>query len=299
MYNEEACVAELVARVYAVFREHGYRAELILVDDGSRDDTVARTRALMPDYPGLRLIRLLANRGQTTAMGVGFKAARGRVVVSMDGDLQNDPVDIPRLLERIDGGCDVVCGWRKNRQDRLISRKIPSKVANWLIAQLTGIPIHDNGCFLKAYRREVIQRVNLYAEQHRFIPARSGMLGARIGEIVVTHHARIHGVSKYGISRVWKVFLDLFVIKMLTGFANRPLWWFSLLSLPFGGLGSALVMGAGWEALMGRPATVLLTSGLLFLLAAGQMWVVGMMGEMFVRKRRAGAPVPTVEWIQP
>lgn len=295
IYNEEEAVAELVRRTTGVLRAAGMASELVLVDDGSTDASVERIRALMPEHPEVRLICLRKNGGQTVAMGVGFQAARGRVVVSMDGDLQNDPDDIPRLVAMIDEGYDVVCGWRKNRHDKLWTRKVPSRVANWLIAQLTGIPVHDNGCSLKAYRKTVLERVRLYAEQHRFIPARAGMVGARIGEIVVTHHPRVYGHSKYGLSRIWKVFLDLFVIKMLTGFSIRPLWWFTLLSIPFALLAAAFLIAAFLVSVRDGTAVVLLTEGLLFSFAAAQMVMVGMMGEHIVRTgrdaERAGLPV--------
>ncbi len=295
IYNEEEAVAELVRRTTGVLRAAGMASELILVDDGSTDASVERIRALMDGHPEIRLIRLRRNGGQTVAMGVGFQAARGRVVVSMDGDLQNDPDDIPRLVAMIDEGYDVVCGWRKNRHDKLWTRKVPSRVANWLIARLTGIPVHDNGCSLKAYRKTVLERVRLYAEQHRFIPARAGMVGARIGEIVVTHHPRVYGHSKYGLSRIWKVFLDLFVIKMLTGFSIRPLWWFTLLSIPFAFLAAAFLVAAFLVSVRDGTAVVLLTEGLLFSFAAAQMVMVGMMGEHIVRTgrdaERAGVPV--------
>jgi len=288
VYNEEASVEPLVARTTGVLGEAGVPFELILVDDGSTDASVERVRALMAAHPQLRLIRLRRNSGQTVAMEVGFKAARGRVVVSMDGDLQNEPADIPRLVAMIDEGYDVVCGWRKNRHDKLWTRKVPSRVANWLIARLTGIPVHDNGCSLKAYRKTVLDRVHLYAEQHRFIPARAGMVGARIGEIVVTHHPRLHGQSKYGLSRIWKVFLDLFVIKMLTGFAGRPLWWFTLLSIPFAVLAAGFLVAAYLVSVRDGTATVLLTEGVLFSFAAVQMLMVGMMGEHIVQIGRDG-----------
>jgi len=297
VYNEEDSVEPLVVQTSEVLRQAALPFELILVDDGSRDRSVEVARGLMPAHPELRLIRLKKNSGQTTAMDVGFKAARGGVVVSMDGDLQNDPVDIPRLVEMMSRGYDVVCGWRKDRQDRLWSRKVPSRVANWLIAKLTGIPIHDNGCSLKAYRRDVLARVNLYAEQHRFIPARAAMVGARIGEIVVRHHPRRFGESKYGLSRIWKVFLDLFVIKMLTGFSGRPLWWFTLLSIPFTVLAAVSLAAAYWFSVQDGTATVLLAEGILFSFAAVQMLMVGMMAEHLVRIGRDGLRTgPAVVW---
>jgi glycosyltransferase involved in cell wall biosynthesis len=171
-------------------------------------------------------------------MQAGLDYAKGRIIVSMDGDLQNDPKDIPKFLEKIEEGYDIVCGWRKDRKDKLVSRKIPSKVANWLIGCITGVKIHDNGCSLKAYRSSDIKKTRLYSEMHRFIPAMASITGTRYTEIVVNHHARKFGTSKYGMSRIWKVFLDLFIIKMLVGFSTSPGIWFGILSVPF------LIMGA-------------------------------------------------------
>ena len=205
---------------------------MILVDDGSRDDTWAQiVRRRRPD-PRVRGLRLGRNVGQTAAMMAGFDHARGRVVVSLDGDLQNDPRDIPALVAKLDEGYDLVCGWRQQRQDKLLLRKVPSWVANRIIRRLTGVPITDNGCSLKAYRRDLLDRISLYAEQHRFIPALSASVGARITEMPVRHHARRFGESKYGISRTVKVLVDLFTLKMITTFRSRPLVGFALAALP-------------------------------------------------------------------
>jgi glycosyltransferase involved in cell wall biosynthesis len=213
-------------------------------------------------------------------MAAGFQHANGQVIISMDGDLQNDPADIPMLLDKLEAGYDVVCGWRKDRKDKLISRKIPSKIANWLIGQITGVPIHDNGCSLKAYRAEVIKRVALYAEFHRFIPALSTLSGARIAEIVVHHHARRFGRSKYGISRAWKVFLDLFLIKMLTSFAARPALWFGILSIPavLWGLMCLLVLG-----IWGISGIVIPTLAFLSFSLSGHLIAIGVLGEMVLK----------------
>jgi glycosyltransferase involved in cell wall biosynthesis len=213
-------------------------------------------------------------------MVAGFRAARGKIVVSMDGDLQNDPRDIPMFLDKLKEGYDVVCGWRKNRKDKFISRKLPSKIANWLIGKITGVPIHDNGCSLKAYKSEVIKRVPLYAEMHRFIPAMSTLTGARIAEIVVRHHARQFGKSKYGISRAWRVFLDLFLIKMLVGFSAKPALWFSSLSLPAILLGFGCIMSA---FVFDKSGIVLPVLSLLFWLMAGHLIAMGILGEMVLK----------------
>ena len=166
-------------------------------------------------------------------MAAGIDLARGDIIITMDGDLQNDPTDIPRFLDKIDEGFDIVVGWRHNRQDKLISRKIPSRVANWIIGKVTGVPIKDNGCSLKAFRARVIKHVQLYSEMHRFIPAMASMAGPRIAEIKVLHHARKFGESKYGLSRIYKVLFDLLVIKTVAGFSERPLQWFAILAIPF------------------------------------------------------------------
>jgi glycosyltransferase involved in cell wall biosynthesis len=221
--------------------------ELIVVDDGSRDATVAHLRSLLPTNPELVILRLRRNFGQTPAMQAGFDRARGDVIVTLDGDLQNDPQDIPRLLERIKSGADVVSGWRVDRKDGLWLRRLPSQLANRLIRRLTGVPIHDQGCSLKAYRREVVQRLRLYSDMHRFIGVLVMPTGAAIEEIAVLHHPRVAGVSKYGLSRVYKVVADLLTIQMLTRFRENPMRWFALLGAPF--LLAAIVSGlvAIWE----------------------------------------------------
>ena len=190
----------------------------------------------------LKVIKFRKNYGQTPAMQAGFDHAKGRIIVSMDGDLQNDPKDIPKFIEKIEEGYDIVCGWRKNRKDKLVTRKIPSKIANWLIGCVTGVKIHDNGCSLKAYKSATIKKTRLYSEMHRFIPAMTSIIGARYTEIVVNHHARKFGTSKYGLSRIWKVFLDIFTIKMLLGFSVTHGIWFVMLSIPFLIIGSIFVL---------------------------------------------------------
>src|SRR4029079_4196238 len=180
----------------------------------------------------LRVVKFRRNYGQTAAMAAGIEHANGEVLVTMDGDLQNDPADIALLLEQIEAGFDLVVGWRHNRQDKLITRKIPSRIANWLIGRVTGVPIRDNGCSLKAFRASLIKRIPLYSEMHRFIPAMASSAGARVAQIRVGEHARRWGQSKYGLSRIYKVLLDLMVIKTIASFASRPLRWFAILSLP-------------------------------------------------------------------
>src|SRR3954467_3523727 len=247
LFNESENVRPLVDWIGQALESYAGSYEMILVDDGSDDDTWAQVRAVAgPQVRGLRLGR---NVGQTAAMMAGFDHARGSVVVSLDGDLQNDPRDIPALVKKLDEGYDLVCGWRQQRQDKLLLRKVPSWLANRLIRRLTGVPITDNGCSLKAYRRDLLNRISLYAEQHRFIPALSASVGARITEMPVRHHARRFGESKYGISRTVKVLVDLITLKMITTFRSRPLVGFALASTPL------LVLSAAFAAFWVYAAT--------------------------------------------
>ena len=247
VFNEEESVAALCQQLHAALSKLDRTYELILVDDGSKDRTWEKMCELAKTTPHLRLIRFRRNFGQTAAMSAGFDAARGEVIVTMDADLQNDPADIPLLLARMDAGCDVVSGWRKNRQDTFINRRLPSIIANGLISKITGVHLHDYGCTLKAYRREVMQGVRLYGEMHRFIPALASWVGGRIDEVVVRHHARQFGTSKYGISRTVRVILDLFTVKFLLRYSAGPMQLFGKIGLWFGvpGLIMLLSMIAG------------------------------------------------------
>ena len=223
VYNEEENVRPLFEKIQAVCETIGVAYEVLFVDDGSRDETFAVLSELSKQEPQLAVVRFQKNAGQTAAMAAGFEFAQGQRIVSMDGDLQNDPNDIPKLLEKLDEGYDLVCGWRKERQDKFLTRRVPSMVANWIIGKVTRVPIHDNGCSLKAYRASVIKQVPLYGEMHRFIPAMSTVAGARIAEIVVTHHPRRFGKSKYGLGRVWRVMLDIMAFKFIISvFAPLP-----------------------------------------------------------------------------
>jgi glycosyltransferase involved in cell wall biosynthesis len=233
LYNEEESVDALYEEVRAAADGLGKDYEVILVDDGSRDATVARLREIAERDPRVRIVRFRRNYGQTAALQAGFDQAQGRVVITLDGDLQNDPNDFGLLLETIEEGYDVVCGWRRDRKDKMLSRRVPSRAANWLIGVLTGTRIHDNGCTLKAYRLDIVRKARLYAEMHRFLTPMLALSGCRYKEVVVNHRARRFGRSKYGISRIWKVFLDLLTVKMLLGFITRPATWFGMLALPF------------------------------------------------------------------
>jgi len=233
LYNEEKNVASLHQRIRDALARTGLEYEILFVDDGSRDQTLAIAASLVEKDFRLRVIEFRDNFGQTPAMAAGIDFARGRIIATMDGDLQNDPNDIPAMLESMDEDTQLVVGWRKNRKDKLITRKVPSWIANWLIGKITGVPIKDNGCSLKLYRAEVIKCVPLYAEMHRFIPAMASIIGAQVKEVAVTHHARQFGESKYGLSRIYKVLLDLLSVKTVTGFAQRPMLWFGILAAPF------------------------------------------------------------------
>jgi glycosyltransferase involved in cell wall biosynthesis len=209
----------------------GYSWEVVFVDDGSTDGTARVLRELHEKEPGVRVVELRRNFGQTAAMAAGFDHSRGEIIIAMDGDLQNDPMDIPRLIEKLNEGYDVVSGWRASRQDGFWLRRFPSRLANWLISRTTGTYLHDHGCTLKAYRREIMQDLRLYGEMHRFIPALLGGNGARICELPVTHHARRYGRSKYGIARTVRVFLDLLLVKFSLSFHTKPLQIFGLIGL--------------------------------------------------------------------
>jgi glycosyltransferase involved in cell wall biosynthesis len=231
--NEQRNAEPLVRGIVEAVRPLGVPFEVVIVDDGSSDETLPVLRGLLDGTPELVVVALRRNFGQTLALQAGFDRARGDAIVTMDGDLQNDPGDIPRLLEELSRGADVVSGWRRDRRDTLILRKIPSWVANRLIRLVTRISIHDQGCSLKAYRYEVVRGLDLYADMHRFIAILTMPLGASIAEIEVRHHPRVAEESKYGISRTFKVLADLFTIQMLTRFRERPMRWFSLLGVPF------------------------------------------------------------------
>lgn len=224
LYNEEENVALLHAAIRDAVRPLNLRTEILFVDDGSKDRTFERCLELPRHDPELRIVKFRRNAGQTAAMAAGIDHARGEVLITMDGDLQNDPQDIPLFLEKINEGYDLVVGWRHNRQDHW-SRVLPSKVANWLIGKVTGVPIKDNGCSLKAYRAAHIKNIPLYNEMHRFIPAMASLAAPRIAQIKVRHHPRRFGQSKYGFSRIYKVFVDLITIRTILSFSRRPAAW--------------------------------------------------------------------------
>ena len=230
LYNEEDSVTPLYEAVVQSVDRMEINYEILFVDDGSKDHTVPIASKLASQDKRLRIIKFRRNYGQTPAMAAGIDNAKGKILVTMDGDLQNDPDDIPMLVNKIDEGFDIVVGWRHNRQDKLITRKIPSKIANWLIGKITGVPIKDNGCSLKAYRADVIKKIPLYSEMHRFIPAMTSLAGTNIAEVKVKHHARAFGESKYGLNRIYKVFVDLITIKTILSSFSKPLMVFAIVA---------------------------------------------------------------------
>ncbi|MEL6640311.1 MAG: glycosyltransferase family 2 protein [Pseudomonadota bacterium] len=237
VYNEEESVRPLYDAIVNALEPTGRSFEMVMVDDGSSDKTVPLLTEMSAADPRLVIVEFLRNEGQTAAMTAGIEHARGKYLVTMDGDLQNDPADIPMMLNKLEEGHDIVVGWRVKRQDKFFTRKLPSMIANRIIGKITGLPIRDNGCSLKVYRGEVIKRVPLYSDMHRFIPAMTIPLGARVEQVGVRHHARQFGESKYGLSRIFKVLLDLFSIKTLLLFARHPIRRFS-------GIGTAAAIAA-------------------------------------------------------
>jgi glycosyltransferase involved in cell wall biosynthesis len=281
LYNEEESVRPLYESILRGVEPLGVSFEIVLVDDGSRDATVRIADEIARADPRVCLVRFRRNYGQTPAMAAGIAEARGEIIVTMDGDLQNDPRDIGELLAKIEEGHDIVVGWRHRRQDKLLTRKIPSRIANALIARVTGVPIRDNGCSLKAYRAALIKRIPLYSEMHRFIPAMASIAGPRIAEIRVRHHARAFGRSKYGLSRIYKVLLDLMVIKTVASFTARPMLWFAMLSLPMLAIAA---LALGWSAVhfaaTGRISLPVAGTGVIFLTSTVMLFAAGALGEL-------------------
>jgi len=286
IYNEAPNVGELLRELDETLQGFTGKHEVIFIDDGSTDDTFSRLAELARGKPHIKALRFGTNLGQTAALSAGFHHAQGEVVVTMDGDLQNDPHDIPRLLEAIDKGYDIASGWRKNRKDRFFSRFIPSFVANKLISWITSVKLHDYGCTLKAYRRDIIKHIELYGEMHRFIPALGKWAGGRIIEVVVNHRKRKHGESKYGISRTSRVLLDLITVKFFLSYSTQPIKVFGklgLYSILVGFLTFFVVLGLRIFRHMDMTGNPLLYFSILALLAGIQFIVMGLLGEILIR----------------
>jgi len=289
VFNEEPNLKPLHAKLSASLGVLGRTAEVIYVDDGSSDGSLNVLRELAAQDSRVRVIVFRRNYGQTPAMAAGIHAARGRVLIPMDADMQNDPADIARLLDKLDEGYDVVSGWRKNRQDKLITRKIPSMIANRMISWIGGVPLHDYGCSLKAYRRESLADVQLYGEMHRFIPIYASWSGARVTEIPVEHHARTMGKSKYGLSRTIKVIFDLMTIKFMASYQTKPLYvfgWAGLLTMLLSVLCAifAFVMKyLNWPHHADFVQTPLPVLTMVMLVLGIQFFLMGLLAEMQVR----------------
>ncbi len=285
LFNEEDNVPLLAEEIRQALDPQGIAYEIVVVDDGSTDGTWDRLERVRAQDPRWILVGLRRNFGQTAAMSAGFDHARGDVIVTLDGDLQNDPADIPRLLA-LAKDYDVVSGWRRNRQDPFLSRRLPSLLANWLISRVTGIRLHDYGCTLKAYRRDVVEHLRLYGEMHRFIPAIASWMGISLTEVETHHRPRRFGRSKYGVARTLRVILDLITVKFLLSFATKPIQVFGLLGLGAAGVGlligtylSLLKLISGAQ-IGGRP---LLFLAALLILVGVQFIIMGLLGEMLVR----------------
>ncbi len=284
--NEEPNLRPMHAKISEALNTLGKTAEVIYVDDGSTDKSLQILKEIADGDGRVRVISLRRNYGQTAAMSAGIDAARGKILIPMDADLQNDPSDIFRLLDKLDEGYDVVSGWRKNRQDKLISRKIPSQIANRIISWIGGVPLHDYGCSLKAYRRDVIQDVRLYGEMHRFIPIYASWAGARVTEIPVEHHARTMGKSKYGISRTLKVVFDLMTIKFMASYQTKPIYVFGTFGLiafllsVFSGLWAFVLKFIYGVSFILTPLPVI---AIVLLAISMQFFLMGLLAEMLVR----------------
>ncbi|MGA9382061.1 MAG: glycosyltransferase family 2 protein [Phormidium sp.] len=286
IYNEVESLPHLIDAISSTLIASGLTYEIILVDDGSRDGSTELLKEQAIQRTDLRAVLLRRNYGQTPAMAAGFNYAKGGVVVTLDGDLQNDPADIPVLMAKLEEGYDLVSGWRKKRQDGALNRLLPSKIANWLIGKVTGVKLHDYGCSLKAYRSELVADMNLYGELHRFLPALAYIEGARITEIPVRHHARRFGKSKYGIGRTFRVLMDLLTIWFMKKFLTRPMHVFGLLGLGsmfmgvlIGAYLTFLKLGLG-EEIGNRPLLVL---AVVLLLAGVQLFGFGLLAELLMR----------------
>ncbi|WP_017327157.1 glycosyltransferase [Synechococcus sp. PCC 7336] len=286
IYNEVDSIPHLVETIATTLRKSRLNYEIICVDDGSRDGSAELLKQMAEVRQDLCVVLLRRNYGQTPAMAAGFHRARGQTIVTLDGDLQNDPVDIPNLLAALSEGYDLVSGWRKHRKDATLTRTLPSKIANWLIGQITGVKLHDYGCSLKAYRAELVADMNLYGELHRFLPALAYIEGARITEIPVNHHARRFGKSKYGLGRTFRVLMDLLTIYFFKTFLTRPMHVFGLLGILalLSGSATGLYLAALkliWGQDIGnRPLLVL---AVVLFLAGVQLFCFGLLAELQMR----------------
>lgn len=296
LYNEEDNIVKLYEELDSVLSGIPFSYEIIFINDGSSDQTDTLAQELSKQNSNVMLISFRKNFGQTAAMSAGFDHSSGNIIITMDGDLQNDPADIPELLAIIDSGFDVAAGWRHKREDSFFSRRLPSIIANKMISVITGVHLHDYGCTLKAFRKEVTDNINLYGEMHRFIPAIASAMGVSIAEVKVNHRARIHGSSKYGISRTYRVILDLITVKFLLSYSNRPIHIFGLVGIASFSLGS--IMGVFLilqRQLYGMPLAdrPMFLLAIFFLFMGIQFVTFGLMSELQIRTYHESQKKPT------
>jgi glycosyltransferase involved in cell wall biosynthesis len=285
VYNEEESVEPLYRATVTAVDPLQCEYEVILIDDGSSDNTFNNAFELTKKDKRLKVIKLKRNYGQTTGLHAGFQEAKGRIVITMDGDLQNDPSDIGTMVKKIDEGYDIVLGWRYNRKDFLISRKIPSKIANWLISSVTGIPVKDNGCAIRAYRGDVVKKFPMYSEMHRLMPVITALSGAKFAQIKVKHHPRKFGKSKYGLSRIYKVLMDMVALKIIFSFSHLPLYGFGIFAAFFGILSLGTFAYAITELFLSPGQSLVTTMGSSILLASLSMFLIflGLISEMIYK----------------
>lgn len=296
VFNEESSLESLHQELEGVLSGLGLTYEIIAVDDGSTDKSFEKLKEIQQRQPHLHIIRFRRNFGQTAALSAGFRYARGRVIVPMDADGQNDPADIPRLLEKLQEGYDIVSGWRKERKDNTVTRTLPSRIANWMIGRITGVRLHDYGCTLKAYRAESLKSIRLYGEMHRFIPALARWGGGKVTELVVNHRPRQHGKTKYGLNRIFKVLLDLITIKFLESFSTKPIYVFGGLGFLclFGSFVSGVVvlyMKAAMNFSMNRNPLLIVST--MLMTTAIQFVLMGLLAEILVRTYHESQNRPT------
>lgn len=296
VFNERENLTPLYRQLTSSLQTLGRPYEILFVDDGSQDGSGEILRELEEADPRVRVLELVRNFGQTAAMAAGFEHAQGRIIIPLDADLQNDPADIPLVVAKLEEGYDVVSCWRKERRDPWLSRVLPSRIANWLISRISGVPLHDYGCTLKGYRREVLRHIRLYGEMHRFLPVFAAWAGARVAEIPVRHHPRRHGSSKYGLWRTVKVLLDLVTVKFLGSYSNKPMYLFGglgLFSFVGGSLLSALTLYQKFfESVKAHRNPLLLLSIFLFIVGT-QFILFGLLAELIVRTYHESQGKPT------
>ncbi|MCP2519748.1 glycosyltransferase family 2 protein [Candidatus Aminicenantes bacterium AC-708-M15] len=287
VYNERENLEQLYNEIIESLGNFEKKYEIVFVDDGSEDGSFSLLKKIHKRDPRVKIIRLRRNFGQTAALSAGFDFAKGKVIITMDGDLQNDPHDIPKLIEKLEEGYDIVSGWRYKRRDNFFTRRLPSIIANWLISLITNVKLHDYGCTLKAFRGEVIKSIKLYGEMHRFIPAIASSIGVKITEIKVNHRKRRAGKSKYGISRTIRVFLDLITVKFLLSYSTRPLQVFGLIGLISGLTGTAIGVYLSYQRLIlkttGLTNRPLLLLAILLIFIGVQFITMGLLAEMISR----------------